>query len=625
MKANINTLNYTITIKFSGTVLDFDGQKCYYELEVPSNLNERVSDLISRFFQISGLNSENYRFYFGGENLEKYKSHGLFQIGLKNNSKIELAYVELEVFRNDNDNLGNFDDENNFEFNQRIYIKFIKFSTYSSYNYNKELKGILKLCLLNEIASKIELPNLQIWKMSGYPEIAYFILKILKYSYDYQYGNDKPSENIEEVLKKEKGCNVINFSNFVDEEINTVLLQNIMNLLQKKDFADINDTKCRLGKYDKYMDFFEKNLNKIMKKNVFEFSIVSLVVLDRQDYDTFEQERNKCPHRCEQILFHGTQIHPISLILTGLFKKSEVKFYQNGKGVYFTDSLDYCWFYGGKEDIKDNKDNKDIKANRANMNKIPKIGDTFTAITSMVYYNKEGFLQVQNYHDRVQPGKNEVNFAYAASTSETILNPDPKKFYGTEYVIWDLNQICPFISVKFKRDEFCVIWRDDNFSEGAVYNDKFDAIFKQFLKERLKYIKQSAKYNVYPCITTEEALKLVNRKKYNKIILISNVRPDYEGRKFIDQARQIIGSNVIALFLCYAGAHLKWIKDYKNGLYANEKVFYEEYLDNFGSESKMRELISKMENHYNVKFNIDNDFLKFPHFRQEGFYSDLTF
>jgi hypothetical protein len=287
--------------------------------------------------------------------------------------------------------------------------------------------------------------------------------------------------------------------------------------------------------------------------------------------------------------------------------------------------LDYCWFYGGKEDINDKKDNKDIEANRANMNKIPKIGDTFTAITSMVYYNKEGFLQVRNYQDRIQPGKNEVNFAYAASTSETILNPDPKKFYGTEYVIWDLDQICPFISVKFKRDEFCVIWRDDNFSEGAVYNDKFDAIFKQFLKERLKYIKQSAKYNVYPCITTEEALKLVNRKKYNKIILISNVRPDYEGRKFIDQARQIIGSNVIALFLCYAGGHLKWIKDYKNGLYANEKVFYEEYLDNFGSESKMRELISKMENHYNVKFNIDNDFLKFPHFRQKGFYSDLTF
>ena len=112
-----------------------------------------------------------------------------------------------------------------------------------------------------------------------------------------------------------------------------------------------------------------------MKKNVFEFSIVSLVVLDRQDYDTFEIERRKCPNRCDRILYHGTQIHPISCILTGLFRRSEKSGYQHGKGVYFTDSLDYCWFYGGSID------------NRANMNKIPKVGETFTAITNLVYYD----------------------------------------------------------------------------------------------------------------------------------------------------------------------------------------------------------------------------------------------
>ena len=259
------------------------------------------------------------------------------------------------------------------------------------------------------------------------------------------------------------------------------------------------------------------------------------------------------------------------------------------------------------------------------MNKIPGIGDTFTAITSMVYYDIKGFMKVNGPYTRKRPGKNEINFAYAAAGSETLEKPDPKKFYGTEYVIWDKNQICPFISVKFKRDEFCVIWRDDNFSEGAVYNDKFDAIFKQFLKERLKYIKQSAKYNVYPCITTEEALKLVNRKKYNKIILISNVRPDLEGKKFVQRARQIIGNNVIVLFLSISIQHLEWIKYYENALFSNEKIFYEEYLDSFDSESKMRELISKMENHYKVKFNIDDTFLNFPHFKEQGKYSDLSF
>ena len=182
MQANINSLNNTITIKFVGTVSDFDGQKCNCDWDVPSNLNESVSDLISRFFQISGLNANNYRFYFNGENLRKYEKK-LFEIGLQNGSKIELAYVEQEFFTPNNNNFGNINGEN-LPFNYKIFIKFIKFSTYSAYNGNKELKGILKLCLLNEIASKIELPNLTMWKMRGLPEIAYFILKILKFSYD---------------------------------------------------------------------------------------------------------------------------------------------------------------------------------------------------------------------------------------------------------------------------------------------------------------------------------------------------------------------------------------------------------------------------------------------------------
>ena len=234
-------------------------------------------------------------------------------------------------------------------------------------------------------------------------------------------------------------------------------------------------------------------------------------------------------------------------------------------------------------------------------------------------------MKVNGPYTRKRPGKNEINFAYAAAGSETLEKTDPKKFYGTEYVIWDKNQICPFISVKFKRDEFCVIWRDDNFSEKPVFNNKYDPIFKQFLKDSLKYIKQEAKYNVYPCTTTEEALKLVNRKKYNKIILMSNVRPDLEGKKFVEQARQIIGNNVIVLFLSYSIQHLEWIKKYNNALFSNEKIFYEEYLDSFDSEPKMRELISKMENHYKIKFNIDDTFLNFPLFERYEKYSDLSF
>ena len=137
------------------------------------------------------------------------------------------------------------------------------------------------------------------------------------------------------------------------------------------------------------------------------------------------------------------------------------------------------------------------------------------------------------------------------------------------------------------------------------------------------------KYNIYPCETTEEALKLVETKKYNKIILISNVGSDLGGKKFVENARKIIGNDVIVLFLAYNIEHLDWIKNYKNALFSNEPNFYEEYLqcfeDKYNVEEKIKNLINKMEKHYDVEFNFDENFLKYPLFKECGKYSDLCF
>ena len=203
--------------------------------------------------------------------------------------------------------------------------------------------------------------------------------------------------------------------------------------------------------------------------------------------------------------------------------------------------------------------------------------------------------------------KNEINFAYAGSDFDTIINPNPREFYGTEYVIWELSQICPLISLKFKRVEYCIIWRDINFSKDAIYGDQFDSLFKGFLKESIKYIRQEAKFNVYPCQTTEEALSLVNRKKYNKIILISNVGNDLGGKAFVDQARKIIGNDVVVLFLAYNIQHLEWIKNYKNALFSNDQILYKEYLNSFNQPDpslSINQLIKKCEFYYKVKFNF---------------------
>ena len=67
-----------------------------------------------------------------------------------------------------------------------------------------------------------------------------------------------------------------------------------------------------------------------------------MVVIERENFEIFEKERNNCPNRVERILYHGTSIEAISKILTDVYKKSlETKKVINGKGVYFTDSLDY--------------------------------------------------------------------------------------------------------------------------------------------------------------------------------------------------------------------------------------------------------------------------------------------
>ena len=88
-------------------------------------------------------------------------------------------------------------------------------------------------------------------------------------------------------------------------------------------------------------------------------------------------------------------------------------------------------------------------------------------------------------------------------------------------------------------------------------------------------------------------MKIVNRKKYNKIILISNVGPNYGGKDFVDKARKIIGNDVIVLFLAYNINHLNWIKTYKNALFSNDPKFYEEYLESFTKEP---EIVDNMKN-----------------------------
>ena len=144
-------------------------------------------------------------------------------------------------------------------------------------------------------------------------------------------------------------------------------------------------------------------------------------------------------------------------------------------------------------------------------------------------------------------------------------------------------------------------------------------------------------YNLYPARSTLAALKLVWKKKYNKIILISNcgdkINDEFEGKIFADKARKILGFNAFILFFGSWEGHLNWVKNYPNCLFTNVPDFYYDYILNYNEEG-LNKLKSKIEDFIHLAFKEYSDFkfqdfkdhMIFPlyeKFKNGGCYTDL--
>ena len=419
-----------------------------------------------------------------------------------------------------------------------------------------------------------------------------------------KYPDDKRNK-IKDILVSSNGSNIINFSKYLKPKHITHLKQ----LLEQSELIRFNDIKDKLTKYEKEIKLFEKDIILALKNSLFEFSVVSLVMIERDDYKKFIQEKNNCPNRIDRLFFHGINIESISYIIINMFKKA--RFSLKGEGVYFTDNLDYICYYG-----------RNFIYTRQNMDKIPNKGQEFTMVASSTYYNKEHFLHVYDvFNNKYNPKKNEINFTCVDSASlMTLKEINPHKLYFHEYVINDFDQIFPYLGIKLRREEFCIIWRDNNFSDKPKY-----------LFDGLNIINLYTNFNNYCCASTDEALKLVKRKKFNKIILISNIWKDYEVKKFIDEMRKIIGNDVIVLFYVDdIGQNLEWVAKYKNALITNELKDFESYIKCFSEDSisditkRILQLKEQIEKKYNKTFNFTKDFLDFPNYKDNGNYSDLN-
>ena len=487
------------------------------------------------------------------------------------------------------------------------------------------LSGLLKLCLLNYIAINIDNDNIIDCIESSELIDIIFTLKTMV----------KEQKNIKEyiiaVLSEKTGKNIFAYSKYVNYVVGEKEINNLINLFKGNKKMQIMKVWSKLSKYEDTNKLFEKSLSKALEMSYFEYTLISVSIIEKKNRKKYLEAKQKCKNCQTEYLFHGTQIDKISNIVTDGFNYSKRAFY--GMGIYFSDMLDYIAFYCGGKTYED----------RRYFGKTLPVGKTFSCIASEIYYDKGLKKDIynydyyvadlndfpsyeelkKNYSDKMVP-KNGIHFIRVEPQNGQVIQKenikiDEKKgnLICTEYVITELDQILALYGLTLKRSEYFVVWRDPGFS----LKNKFS----EFLQNKIKILNQEAQMNIYFINSTEKALELISRKKYNKIILISNVGNNLSGKKYIEKARELLGFDVMVLFYAQTTDHLKWIKNFKNALYTNTDDFLLEYIKNYNIDG-LKKLKTKIEQYYKTKLmNFTEDFLQFPNFKNQIEYSKLKF
>ena len=486
-----------------------------------------------------------------------------------------------------------------------------------------QLSGFMRLFLIKYISIFVN-PN-----FIQNPEIREIIMEIQNMT-NLAESPKGPEEGIQSILKDETGNDMIAYSKYVNSVINDQELNKLIELAGPNNKEYIRQHWCIYSDYEEINKKFEENLVKTLENSYFDYSLINISMY-QQDKTNYLKSMAGCSNLIRSYLFHGTQIDPISKIITTGFAYAKKAFF--GMGVYFTDMLDYASFYCG---------GIDLETRRKFFGKTLPVNTTFSCVGAEVYYAKDKIKYIfdysylvdelnhfptyeelkTNYRDKMIPQYGvhiatvEPDQGHVRKKEEIISAQKEGKFYGTDYAITEKNQILPLYGLTFKRNEYFVIWRDPNFSGQ---ND-----FSNFLKERQLFIYKYAKMTAYFVSSTEKALEIIKRKRFNKIILISSIGLDLSGKKFVEIARQILGFNVVVLFFSRNQKHFSWLQSFPNALYTNDANFYKEYIMNYNYNGLLN-LKKKIENYYGINLSFTNDFFKFSNFQNQVNYSSLTF
>lgn len=153
---------------------------------------------------------------------------------------------------------------------------------------------------------------------------------------------NNPEKDIYQLLSQTNGNNILTYINYLKEVISTKEIKNLINLLDKNEQKQVKAYWSILSKYQDFNLLFEKDFSKMIEKSYFDYALIGVSIYQHRRRKEFIENLKKCTNCEVRYLLHGTEIDPITKIITSDLKYTRKAFY--GMGIYFSDMIDYISF-----------------------------------------------------------------------------------------------------------------------------------------------------------------------------------------------------------------------------------------------------------------------------------------
>ena len=137
----------------------------------------------------------------------------------------------------------------------------------------ENLTGILNLCLLKYIASKID--NLNVIKFKDIRNI------ISELKEEVNFNND-PLKDIQANLTQNNGNNIISYINYIDSLISEEQINYLIKTFDQSNQKEIKKFWSILSKYQTFNEKFEEGFLKEIEKSYFDYSLIGVSIYQQK-------------------------------------------------------------------------------------------------------------------------------------------------------------------------------------------------------------------------------------------------------------------------------------------------------------------------------------------------------